>query len=234
MNEKEIYLIDLVDLIKKVFKHLFLIIILTILFGLGSFAYSNFVVTPSYNANATMIISSSSKNEDQQDLADIDFYQIQANKALISTYSEIVKSKGIADQVIKNLSLNMGYEEFSKKVSIEPVKDTQIISVNVVDSVPARAMDIANETANIFKSSIGDIMKVDNVQILDGATIPVEPVSPNISKNTLVCAIIGFIIGIIISLFKELYDISIKSVDEVEEYLNLPVIGVLPDIKKGN
>lgn len=234
MNEKEIYLIDLVDLIKKVFKHLFLIIILTILFGLGSFAYSNFVVTPSYNANATMIISSSSKNEDQQDLADIDFYQIQANKALISTYSEIVKSKGIADQVIKNLSLNMGYEEFSKKVSIEPVKDTQIISVNVVDSVPARAMDIANETANIFKSSIGDIMKVDNVQILDGATIPVEPVSPNISKNTLVGAIIGFIIGIIISLFKELYDISIKSVDEVEEYLNLPVIGVLPDIKKGN
>ncbi|EGC82957.1 YveK family protein [Anaerococcus prevotii] len=234
MNEKEIYLIDLVDLIKKVFKHLFLIIILTILFGLGSFAYSNFVVTPSYNANATMIISSSSKNEDQQDLADIDFYQIQANKALISTYSEIVKSKGIADQVIKNLSLNMGYEEFSKKVSIEPVKDTQIISVNVVDSVPTRAMDIANETANIFKSSIGDIMKVDNVQILDGATIPVEPVSPNVSKNTVVGAIIGLVLGIIISMFKELYDISIKSAEEVEEYLNLPVIGVLPDVKKGN
>ena len=234
MNEKEIYLIDLVDLIKKVFKHLFLIIILTILFGLGSFAYSNFIVTPSYNANATMIISSSSKNDDQQDLADIDFYQIQANKALISTYSEIVKSKGIADQVIKNLSLNMGYDEFSKKVSIEPVKDTQIISVNVVDSVPSRAMDIANETANIFKSSIGDIMKVDNVQILDGATIPVDPVSPNVSKNTLVGAIIGLVLGIIISMFKELYDISIKSAEEVEEYLNLPVIGVLPDMKKGN
>lgn len=234
MNEKEIYLIDLVDLIKKVFKHLFLIIILTILFGLGSFAYSNFIVTPSYNANATMIISSSSKNDDQQDLADIDFYQIQANKALISTYSEIVKSKGIADQVIKNLSLNMGYEEFSKKVSIEPVKDTQIISVNVVDNVPARAMDIANETANIFKSSIGDIMKVDNVQILDGATIPIEPVSPNVSKNTVVGAIIGLVLGIIISMFKELYDISIKSAEEVEEYLNLPVIGVLPDVKKGN
>lgn len=234
MNEKEIYLIDLVDLIKKVFKHLFLIIILTILFGIGSFAYSNFIVTPSYNANATMIISSSSKNDDQQDLADIDFYQIQANKALISTYSEIVKSKGIADQVIENLSLNMGYEEFSKKVSIEPVKDTQIISVNVVDSVPARAMDIANETTNIFKSSIGDIMKVDNVQILDGATIPVEPVSPNVSKNTVVGAIIGLVLGIIISMFKELYDISIKSAEEVEEYLNLPVIGVLPDVKKGN
>ena len=234
MNEKEIYLIDLIDLIKKVFKHLFLIISLTIVLGLGSFAYSRFVVTPTYNANATMIISSSSKNDDQQELANIDFYQIQANKALISTYSEIVKSKGIADQVIKNLSLNMGYEEFSKKVSIEPVKDTQIISVNVVDSVPARAMDIANETANIFKSSIGDIMKVDNVQILDGATIPVEPVSPNVSKNTLVGAIIGLVLGIIISMFKELYDISIKSAEEVEEYLNLPVIGVLPDMKKGN
>ena len=77
-------------------------------------------------------------------------------------------------------------------------------------------------------------MKVDNVQILDGATIPVEPVSPNVSKNTLVGAIIGLVLGIIISMFKELYDISIKSAEEVEEYLNLPVIGVLPDMKKGN
>lgn len=231
MKEKEI---DLIDLIKKISNHIYLIISLAFIIGGLCFAYSKFLVLPTYESNATMIISSSNQNGDKGDIANIELNQIQANKALISTYSEIVKSKGIADQVIKNLSLNMGYEEFSKKVSIEPVKDTQIISVNVVDSVPARAMDIANETANIFKSSIGDIMKVDNVQILDGATIPVEPVSPNVSNNTLVGAIIGLVLGIIISMFKELYDISIKSVEEVEEYLNLPVIGVLPDMKKGN
>lgn len=231
MKEKEI---DLIDLIKKISNHIYLIISLAFIIGGLCFAYSKFLVLPTYESNATMIISSSNQNGDKGDIANIELNQIQANKALISTYSEIVKSKGIAEQVIKNLSLNMGYDEFSKKVSIEPVKDTQIISVNVVDSVPARAMDIANETANIFKSSIGDIMKVDNVQILDGATIPVDPVSPNVSKNTLVGAIIGLVLGIIISLFKELYDISIKSVEEVEEYLNLPVIGVLPDMKKGN
>lgn len=231
MKEKEI---DLIDLIKKISNHIYLIISLAFIIGGLCFAYSKFLVLPTYESNATMIISSSNQNGNKGDIANIELNQIQANKALISTYSEIVKSKGIADQVIKNLSLNMGYEEFSKKVSIEPVKDTQIISVNVVDSVPTRAMDIANETANIFKSSIGDIMKVDNVQILDGATIPVEPVSPNVSKNTVVGAIIGLVLGIIISMFKELYDISIKSAEEVEEYLNLPVIGVLPDMKKGN
>lgn len=231
MKEKEI---DLIDLIKKISNHIYLIISLAFIIGGLCFAYSKFLVLPTYESNATMIISSSNQNGNKGDIANIELNQIQANKALISTYSEIVKSKGIADQVIKNLSLNMGYEEFSKKVSIEPVKDTQIISVNVVDSVPTRAMDIANETANIFKSSIGDIMKVDNVQILDGATIPVEPVSPNVSKNTVVGAIIGLVLGIIISMFKELYDISIKSAEEVEEYLNLPVIGVLPDVKKGN
>lgn len=231
MKEKEI---DLIDLIKKILNHIYLIISLAFIIGGLCFAYSKFLVLPTYESNATMIISSSNQNGDKGDIANIELNQIQANKALISTYSEIVKSKGIADQVIKNLSLNMGYEEFSKKVSIEPVKDTQIISVNVVDSVPARAMDIANETANIFKSSIGDIMKVDNVQILDGATIPVEPVSPNVSKSTVVGAIIGLVLGIIISMFKELYDISIKSAEEVEEYLNLPVIGVLPDRKEGN
>lgn len=228
MNEKEI---DLIDLIKKISKHISLIISLTLIFGALSFAYSRFIATPIYESNTTMIISNSSNVSDQQGQENVDLNQIQANKALISTYSEIVKSKGIANQVIQNLSLNMDYEEFSRKVSIEPVKDTQIISVNVVDSVPARAVDIANETANIFKDSIGDIMRVDNVQILDGATLANEPSSPNVIKNTIIGAVLGFVLGLALSLFKEISDKTIKNSDQVSEYFDIPVIGILPDKK---
>ena len=230
MNEQEI---DLIELAKKITKHLAMVIFLTIIVGGLGFAYSSFLATPTYEANATMIVSSSSQN-DQQPQANVDLGQIQANKALISTYSEIVKSKGIADRVIKNLGLNMDYEEFSKKVSIEPVNDTQIISVKVVDTIPERAMDIANETANIFKASIGDIMKVDNVQILDGANLPEEASSPKIMRNTGIGLALGFILGMAIAIFKELSDTSVKSADEVSEYFDLPVIGILPDSKQGN
>mgnify|MGYP002713427492 CR=1 FL=1 len=211
-----------------------IIIVLTLIMGAAGYSTSKFLLTPKYESNATMIISNST-NVDSQRLQEtnVDYNQIQANKALTSTYSEVVKSKGIADKVIKNLDLNMDYEEFSSKVSIEPVKDTQIISVKVVDTIPERSMDIANETANIFKESIGDIMKIDNVQILDGATLPEEPSFPSIKKNTVIGIFIGLVLGLFIAIFKELSDNTIKSQELVTEYFDLPVIGVVPDKKQG-
>ena len=230
MNEQEI---DLIELFKKMIKHLPLIILLSIIVGAASFAASKFLITPKYDSNATMIVSSSKQNVDPNNpQAAVELSQINANKALISTYSEIVKSKGIADRVIANLGLDMDYEEFSNKVSIEPVKDTQIISVKVVDTIPERAQDIANETANIFKSSIGDIMNVDNVQILDGATLPEEPSSPKIMKNTAIGAILGFILAVAIVMIKELTDTRIKSSEDITAEFDIPVLGLIPDRKK--
>lgn len=232
MNEQEI---DLIELSKKIVKHLPMIIIFSIILGAASFLLSKFVITPKYDSNTTMIVSNSNQNNDPNNpQTNVELGQIQANKALISTYSEIVKSKGIAERVINNLGLDMDYEEFSSKVSIEPVKDTQIISVKVVDTIPERAMDIANETANIFKSSIGEIMNVDNVQILDGAILPEEASSPNIKKNTAIGLILGFVLGVAVVLFKEIVDSSIKSIEEVTEYFDIPVIGILPDSEQGN
>lgn len=232
MNEQEI---DLIELSKKIVKHLPMIIIFSIILGAASFLLSKFVITPKYDSNTTMIVSNSNQNNDPNNpQTNVELGQIQANKALISTYSEIVKSKGIAERVINNLGLDMDYEEFSSKVSIEPVKDTQIISVKVVDTIPERAMDIANETANIFKSSIGEIMNVDNVQILDGAILPEEASSPNIKKNTAIGIILGFVLGIAVVLFKEIADSSVKSSEEVTEYFDIPVIGIVPDSEQGN
>ncbi len=231
MNEQEI---DLIELFNNIKKHTLLIIILGLLIGGISYGISSYLLTPKYDSNATMIVSNSTSTDSQNpDQTNVELGQIQANKALISTYSEIVKSRGIADKVISNLNLDMSYESFSQKVSIEPVNDTQIISVKVVDTIPERAKDIANETANIFKDSIGDIMKVDNVQILDGATLPEGPSSPNIKKNTSIGIVLGLVLGVLIAIFKELSDKTIKSQEQVMEYFDIPVIGVIPAQKQG-
>lgn len=231
MNEQEI---DLIELFNNIKKHTLLIIIFGLLAGGIAYGISSFALTPKYDSNATMIISNST-NVDNQNMpqANVELSQINANKALISTYSEIVKSRGIADKVINNLDLNMDFAEFSDKVSIESVKDTQIISVKVVDTIPERAQDIANETANIFKDSIGDIMKVDNVQILDGATLPERPSSPNIKKNTAIGVVLGLILGVMIAIFKEIADTTIKTQEDINQYFDIPVIGIIPDKKQG-
>lgn len=223
--------ISIQKIIEKIIEKFAFILIISLLSGLVCFALSRYVIKPIYESNTTMIINNFSNKDGKETQSNIEIGQIQANKALISTYSEIVKSKGIADSVINNLSLDMDYEEFSEKVSIESVKDTQIISVKVVDTIPDRAKDIANETANIFKNSIGDIMKVDNVQILDGATSAEKPISPNITFNTLIGILLGLVLGSLIVVVNEITDKSIKDSDQVSEYFDIPVIGILPDKK---
>lgn len=231
-NQDNLNILSIGNIIKKYLK---LFIFCALLSSIFVYLITEYIITPKYTANATMVIGSSGNTEGSNlvDELNIDYNQIQANKALISTYSEIVKSRGIADKVISNLNLDMDYEEFSEKVSIEPVNDTQIISVKVVDTIPERTQDIANETANIFKDSIGDIMKVDNVQILDGASLPDTPYSPNILINTIAGFLAGNIIGIIIAIFREFSDTTIKSQDDINKYFDIPVIGIIPDKKQG-
>lgn len=228
MYEREI---DVIELIKKLKNHIMFIILVTIIGGCLGFGISKFLITPNYNATTSMIVGNSNDSENNQDM-NLDYTQIQANRALVSTYSEIVKSKGIAEKVINNLDLDLDYDEFSDKVSIHPVNDTQIISVEVIDSIPERAMDIANETSMIFKDSITEIMNVDNVQILDKATLPEEPYSPSILKNTFIGIILGLISGLAISMIRIISDRTIKSVEDVKEAFDIPVLGAVPDKKK--
>lgn len=224
--------IDLLELVRKLNKHLFSIVCLAIIFAALSYAASVFIITPKYEAVTTMIVSNS-KNEQEKQNGDVDINQINANRALVSTYSEIVKSKGVADKVIADLKLDMDYQQLSQKVSIEPVKDTQIISVKVVDTVPERCMDIANATSMVFKDSVTKIMKVDNVQILDKANLPEEPSSPNVKKNTAIGLILGFVLGVGISLFREMMDTTFKTTDDIAEAFDIPVLGMVPDKSKG-
>lgn len=224
--------IDLLELANKLKKHLFSIVCLAIIFAALSYAASVFIITPKYEAVTTMIVSNS-KNEQEKQNGDVDLNQINANRALVSTYSEIVKSKGVADKVINNLKLDMDYQEFSEKVSIEPVKDTQIISVKVVDTVPERCMDIANATSMVFKDSITKIMSVDNVKILDKANLPEEPSYPDIKKNISLGFMFGLLLGFVISLIKELSDTTFKTTDDIAEAFDIPVLGIVPDKSKG-
>lgn len=226
--------ISLSELIKKLKNQIHLIIFFTIIIGGIVFVGSKFVLTPKYTSNTTMIVGNTNQNNQDNQQQNLDYSQIQANRALVSSYSEIIKSRGVADNVIKNLNLDMDYGEFAEKVSIEPVNDTQIISVKVVDTIPERTMDIANETSKIFKESITEIMKVDNVQILDKAILAKSPSSPNVMRNTAIGLVLGLVIGLAIAIFKELSDTSIKTAEDVTYNFDIPVLGLIPDKNKEN
>lgn len=223
---EEISLLELIEGIKRRIKW---IILFMILGGLLAFGVSKFLIRPEYEASTTMIIG---KPKDYEKTDNIQYDQVMLNQKLVSTYSEIIKSRGIAEQVIKNLQLDFDLEKYQKKVEVEPVKDTELISVKVRDNIPQRATDIANETAEIFQKDIKTIMHVDNVNILDEAVIPDKPSSPKIMRNTALGALLGLFISSFIAVFIEINDTRIKSAEELQEKFNIPVLGVIPEIKE--
>ena len=228
MKDREIDLLQVWD----TFKHkLVWILLVSIFFAAIVFGLSKYVLVPKYKAEASIIINKTQRDSDGV-IQDLQINDLRLNQELVNTYSEIIKTRGIANMVIENLNLNMTPEDFREIVSVTPKNNTEIFNVSIVDTIPERAMDIANETSEVFKESIKQIMKIDNVQILDEAVLPENPTSPKVARNTLLGFALGFVLAALIFIFKDLLDNTIKSSEDFTAAYNLPILGVIPDNKK--
>ncbi len=217
--------ISIQELFFTIRKRLVLIISLCILFIAVAGVLSYFVLDKEYETFTTLIVG---KPKDYQGENNIEYNDIILNQRLVSTYGEIVKMRVVADKVIDNLKLPISYSEFGNKVSVELVQDTEIIKLKVVDEDPVLAADIANETAEVFMDSVKDIMLVENVQVIDKAQVPKNPVSPRPLLNMAIAGVLGIMIGIFIAFLLEFLDDTIKTENDVEKKLELPVIGIIP------
>ncbi|MGG4407207.1 Wzz/FepE/Etk N-terminal domain-containing protein [Niallia taxi] len=217
--------ISLKDLFQTLRKRVVLIISVTLIAMIVSGLLSYFVLTPQYKSS-TQILVNQSKTDDTT------FYnmnEVQTNIQLISTYSVILKSAAILNSVKDELNLDISVSELNEKVSVESAQNSQIMTVSVVDSNPKEALDIANKTAEVFEKEIKKIMSVDNVTILPLADDQENqsPISPNPSLNIAIAAAVGLMIGVGLAFLLEFMDSTVKSEQDVEKLLELPVLGAI-------
>lgn len=151
---------------------------------------------------------------------------------LNATYANLTKSNVFVSDIIKKLDLDMTYDEYLNKVVVEPDPSSRMINIKVKDTVPERAADIANQTAIELKNTIGKLNK-NKILISDKARVPKNPISSNIKKNTAIGIFLGFFISVIYVIVKDITDTRIKSADEMKEYYDIPLIGIVPDKAKG-
>lgn len=218
--------IDIRDVWKIVKKRFLIIAVLTIVVTIVTGWMSLYILNPEYEATAKLLVQSQTPGNGST------FSDVEANKELITTYAEIVKSQRIANDVINTLDLSVSPEDLLKKVDVHANDDSLITSVTVRDDDPNQAVIIANGFAQSFLENVGSIMKVDNVSILDEAVLPDNPVPvrPKPFLNVAVSFVLSLIVGMCLSLMLEIFDQSIKSEEMVEE-LGLPVLGVVIHFK---
>lgn len=217
---EEIDILELIDYYKSKLSVFLLIFSLVCLLGCS---YSFFLQKPMYKSY-TKVILSGENTITQND--------VMLNKNLVDTYAEVVKSRRVLSQVIRKLNLDLTYEELMKEISVTAVNNTEIIQINVSDRDPEMAADIANATASYFTKEVLDLYKMNNVNILDEAIADEIPYNINIPKQLLIYMVIGIVISLGMIFILYYFDRTIKSVDQVEQKIHLPILGSVQEFSK--
>lgn len=219
--------ISLQELFKTLKKRLVLICSTVVLAVTIAAIVSFFFLTPVYQATTQILV-----NQQQIDRNQFNTQDIQMNLQLINTYNEIIKSPVILSKVIENLDLETTPSALMGKITVNSAQNSQVVNVNVQDPQHFMAVDIANTTAEVFQEEIKQLMKVDNVSIISPA-MHVEnpsPVKPNPYLNIAIAAVVGLMLGVGLAFLLEYLDTTVKSEQDVEELLELPILGLVSPI----
>lgn len=221
--------IDLKDLLEYFLGKISWIIIAVALAVVIGNAYTIFVRIPMYRSSATLVLVSENTGDST---SGYNTSEQQLNKNLVGTYSEIIKSKAVLNEVISNLNLDYTPAQLQKKISVASVNNTEVITISVVDSDNKLASEIANETARVFVIEANRIYKLNNITTLDQAEPDVNPYNVNYIKDNLIFVAIGLVVscGIVFLFFY--FDTTIKTSEEIENKLGLTIVGIVPKVRK--
>lgn len=208
-----------------------LIIVIT-LFAVIITAIVSFIIPPTYEAKTSVVIGKTDSSQNTQNqYSDVLMYQ-----SLVKTYAQIAESRKVAKETASKLKDDSSYtditaDDISKSLTITPQQDTQIIDISVRSKNAVEAKTIADALTNSFIDESKNIYPNQVIQVIDDAQIPQAPIKPNKKLNIAVAFVLGLMASVGLAFLLEFADSSIKSEKDVEKYLDLPVIGTIPDTK---
>ncbi len=216
--------LDLKELFKMFWNRKFRIILIVILFVIVGMIYSIFFVTPMYSSSTTLVLATNLTSKDSS----ITATDLNVNSKLISTYSELVKSKNVLRTVINNLNIDIKEDELRKNINVSSVKNTELIEITVTNENKYNARRIANEIAQVFMEKVKNIYNIENIQVVDEAEISSEPSNINYKRDIAIYIIVGIVISAFYVLLENMLDTTIKSAEDIENIYQVPVLASIP------
>ena len=226
MKEQQEIGIDPLLLLASLWRKKILILLVAIITGGLAFSYSSFIVRPQYTSTSRIYVVNHGQGE-QNVLTN---QALQAGSYLVKDYQEIILSQDVLEKVITNQKLTMTPKQLASKIKVSVPRDTRIVSIDVKDTNPDTASQLANELRVVASEKIKAVTKVSDVTTLEEARPAIAPSSPNIRRNTVLGFAGGAVVIIVLLTLQELLDDRIKRPEDIEEVLELPLLGVVPKV----
>lgn len=228
MKEQNMMEIDVFQLLKILWKRKVLIALVAIVTGGVAFAYSSFIVKPEYTSTTRIYVV----NRNQGDKSGLTNQDLQAGSYLVKDYREIILSQDVLEKVATDLKLDLPPKGLTSKIKVTVPADTRIVSISVTDRVPEEASRVANSLREVAAQKIISVTRVSDVTTLEEARPATSPSSPNIRRNTMIGFLAGAVVMIVAVLLVELLDTRVKRPEDVEDVMQIALLGVVPNLDK--
>lgn len=228
--------INLKDIGMLLWRHIVILVIITIIGGIAGYCYASFLLKPYYTASVSMIVTSGANRINQDaTVSQITTAEQNAASALVSTYSVIIKSDRVCKEVSEDLKKNgLNYSAGSIKgmMSVSRIDETQVMRVTVRGGKAKDVAAIANAISRVAEVQLPGLMQGGNAQTLDSASVPSKPAGPNkttyVLEGMLLCACLTA--GVIFLIY--LLDTKIKNEEDLHSVCQIPVVGSIPHVEQ--
>lgn len=212
----------------SVMQHIVVILLAGVAAALGVALITQLFLKPQYESETKMYVLT------KQSSGTLTNGDMEASTALAKDFAEMVTSRTVVEKVIAQLSMDEDYEILLQNVNVITSSDTRVITITVTDNDPYRAAQIADCLRDESAEHIQQVMNAETVNVVEKANIPDDKVSPSLMKNTFAGALGGIILALLIVLLMAVMDDTIKTSEDIEYYLNISALGVIPMIQTGN
>lgn len=225
-NYEHDYGLVVLELVQTLKEKVALILVVTILAAAIGWGFSAIVMPRKYEASVNMIV-----NTRTEIVGVVTSDSISSAQDLVDTYAIIIKSNKVLNKVIDKLGLDMGYEELSQMISVDPIRNTQVMKIAAQCSDPAQAALIVQTISEIAPSIVADAVEAGSCKVVSDVYSSTKPVSPDIPRNTFVVAVMAFLAICALVVLRELFNDYIVDDADLEKKLGITAIGVIPDVE---
>jgi capsular polysaccharide biosynthesis protein len=226
-HKEKVTQMEIRNFLKIILKRIWLVALIPIIAAVVTAVINFYILEPVYESSITLFVMN--KNSDPEMM--LEYNDILTTQQLIKDYQELVKSKSITWAVINRLNLDsLTEEELAKKVTVNLKNDARMFEIKVRDTNNVRAKEIVDTINSIFQERVKGLMKIEKLDVVDEAEIPLKPISPKPLTNILIVYFTSLFLVICAVFMMEYLDDRLESIEDVEMLLDINVIGIIPHL----
>ena len=220
-------MISISEIFEALKKRWILIVSITLVATLISGVLSFFVIKPTYETSTKVFIGKEESNQEGYNTNDIQMYQ-----KLLQTYAETIKTNEVIQAAINNTNADLSIKDVKDSLTVTPIADTQILQIKYKNNDPEVAKSILENITNEFVILAKELVPNGNVRVIEAVQLPENPVAPNKKMNVAIAFLLGLMVSVGLVFLIEYLDNTFKSKEELERELDIPVVGIIPEVEE--